>query len=139
MKFISELELLKTIINEYEKEYIRRIKNSKEKKENDKSVIWIPIDVNKIAEKLKLPNGELVFQQLRHLNNKMQVKPNIPLFSESAGKEKNCVNFSFIYFTILGLLDKENKIKKANFWSVVAVIISIIALFPIADIIRNLF
>lgn len=118
----TDLQLLETIQSEYADAYLERIKNKPDNPNN--SMVYLAIDLDKIAKKLGLPNGELVFQRLyRHLEKKYGYKnpdgTQCAFFTPVAGQEKNCVSFAQLC-AIVASLKVEQKDLRITRWIAIA-------------------
>ncbi|MCP4020635.1 MAG: hypothetical protein GY729_02230 [Desulfobacteraceae bacterium] len=110
----TDLQLLETIQSEYADAYLERIQNKSNNPNN--SMVYLPIDLDKIAKKLGLPNGEPIFQRLyRHLEKKYGYKNSdgtqCAFFTPVAGEDKNCVSFAHLCAIVASLKDEQKDLK----------------------------
>ncbi|MBT3321621.1 MAG: hypothetical protein HN392_04975 [Anaerolineae bacterium] len=128
-KLPTDLEILNVIYEQYYEEF----KNyTKEDKSRD-AKIYVPIDVQKIASKLKV-DVDIVFGRLYyHLDQKFRYKQDdgssIPFFALKAGNDIHSVNFPFLASVLASLRDDAKK-HRISIW--IAIVSLIIALISIA-------
>ncbi|WP_100185609.1 hypothetical protein [Marinomonas sp. BSi20584] len=128
----TDLQILQTIYNFYYDEFCSY--------DQDKSIrdskIFVPIDCQKIAQKLGT-NGDIVFGRLYyHLANKYKytdhdngTAPIVRLFEFKVGKDVKCVHFPFMASILADLKIQDRRFKLTLAASVTALCISIASLF----------
>ena len=124
MKIPTDRKLWKAIHDIYSKAYnINNPLNTK---------IFIKIDVDKIAKKLKV-DGDIVFGRLYyHLDEKFRYQNSneswVHLFAKELGGEKHCINFPLLNGVLASLEEESRKFNLATTIALGSFIISIISL-----------
>ena len=102
------------------------IKYDKEK--NRRSKIYVPIDIDYIAKKMKV-EADIVFGVLYYyLNKKYSYEKkdgNVYLFAKAVGDDINCINFPLLSAIIAELNTESRKYRISIGISIIALIISI--------------
>ena len=118
----TDLEILNTIYELYHKDFVMY--------DQDETVretkIYIPINCQKIADRLKV-NGDIVFGRLEyHLEKKYGYKiadepvpTRVRFFAWKVGNDRHCVNFPLLVSILAGLRQD-----RKNFWTSTAIAIS---------------
>lgn len=137
----TDLQLLETIQAEYADAYLERIQSKSANSNN--SMVYLPIDLDEIAKKLGLPNGEPVFQRLyRHLEKKYGYKnadgTQCAFFTPVAGQEKNCVSFAYLCAIIASLKDDQRDLKITR-WIAIAGLCTAIAMPILIELLKVYF
>lgn len=93
---ITDRLLLKKIYDLYYQDFCKR----QDKSDDSSAKIYIPIDCNLIAEKLKI-NPQIVFGRLYYsLDKKYRYKQengsSVSLFSLKVGEERHCIHFPML-------------------------------------------
>ncbi len=128
-KIPTDLAILKAIYKKYYDDFVAYSKD-----ESIRSTkMYVPIDVRGIAEGFKT-DSDMVFGRLHyHLNKKYgytnEDGSKVHLFALKIGSDKHCVHYPFLA-SILATMKSESK----RFWiatsiSIVALILSLIAIF----------
>jgi hypothetical protein len=131
-KLPTDLKVLSTIYKRYYDEFKTYIKEDKTRE----SKIYVPIDIGKISEELKV-DPDIVFGRFYYyLNNKYGYKQsngsNVYLFAPVAGKDINAVNFPLLASVLAEIKDKDTKYRVTTGIAIAAFVISIISiLLPI--------
>ena len=129
MKVPTDLEILSKIYDMYYEEF----SNFTRGEENGRQTkIYLPINCAAIASELGV-DADIVFGRLYyHLNNQYGYRKNdgsnVPFFELMVGSDSKCVNFPLLASVLAGLQDENRKFTN-NFWiSVVAIVVSAVAL-----------
>ena len=121
----NEVDLLNTIIKQYESDYILSDKSS--------GGFYVPISCENIAKKLKT-DAELVFQYLyNYMDDKYayqkQAGGMIHLFMLSTQAPYHRINYPYALAIYKKLKDSKTKEQIALMFSIISLIISLIAIF----------
>ena len=124
----TDLQILNQIYEWYYDEFVKFTKENKERE----TKILVPIDIEKIAQKMKV-DGDIVFGRLYyHLDKKHGYKKedgsSVPLFTLIAGKDRHCVNFPLMASVLADLRQENKKYRMATTLAVVSLFISIVSL-----------
>ncbi len=124
---------LPTEINLLEKIYKLYYNDFKNKQNQRDSILYVPIDVDIIAEKLG-SDGEIIFGILHyHLDFKYRYQQSdrafVHLFARIVGNDKHCINFPYMVSVLAGLQSERRKHNIATILAIISVVISLIALF----------
>jgi hypothetical protein len=124
----TDLNILETIYNHYYDEFQSYDKNNKKRV----SKTYVPIDIHLIADQLQV-DPEIIFGRLAmHLNKKYGYKNDngseTPFFASVYSSDKNAINFPLLSSVMATLNDERRRQSQSFRISIVAIIISIIAL-----------
>ena len=124
----TDLEILEEIYNTY---YAKFISFSKEKPNRD-SKMYVPIDIESIANHFSI-DSDIIFGRLYyHLEKKYGfTQPDgskVPFFSIKVGSDKHVVQFPLLTSVYAKLREEENKHILSTWISVGAIILSIVSL-----------
>lgn len=129
----SDLEIIKTIVNEYYTIFI----NYDEAKKTRATKIYVPIDIEKLSNKLKM-DSELLFSRLYYyLDSKHRYDQNdgskVYLFTLKVGNDNKCINYPYLTSIYAGMIDEHKKfvigIKVAISSLLISIISIVISLF----------
>ena len=97
------------------------------------SKIWMPIDIDHLANKFDL-DPDLIFGRLYyHLNEKYAHEAadgsKLEFFAIRVGSDKHCVNFPYLASILANLREEQQKFRIATGLASVSLAISIVSLF----------
>ncbi|WP_421763694.1 hypothetical protein [Ekhidna sp.] len=126
MKVPTDLQILSEIYSSYYDEF------RSYKEESRRNKIHVPIDVEKIANKLGV-DEDIVFGRLYyHLNQKYGYKQDngvrVDFFLLGLGNERHCVQFPLMASVLADLKKENRKFKIATTIAIISLIISLISL-----------
>lgn len=128
MKSPSDLKILNAIYNEYYSEYSAFDKQNPSRQ----AKILIPVDCKKIGKKLNVDSdiifGRLYYHMEKEYGYKDEKGIRIVFFANSAGDEIHCINFPYMASVLGKLQHEDSKFKISTWLSIVALIVSVIAL-----------
>jgi hypothetical protein len=121
----TDLEILNEV---YERNYDAFAAYSKSAPNRD-SKIYVPIDLDTIADKLGV-DADIVFGRLYyHLNHKHGYRKDdgsyVHLFTPVAGKDRHCVNFPLVASVLADLKQENEKFWWATIIAVFSLIVSV--------------
>lgn len=128
MKTPTDLDILWLIYTSYYDEFCQY--------DSDPSIrpakIYVPIDCQKIAEKLGV-NGDIVFGRLHyHLANKYKYQHEknvtIKIFEFEVDKARHCIHFPYLASIVSDLRLQDKRFKRTLYASFAAVVISLASL-----------
>ncbi|MFW5795207.1 MAG: hypothetical protein ACOCV1_06950 [Bacillota bacterium] len=127
----TNLEILEAIYNRFYDSFI----SYKDNNEVRESKIYVPIDIEKISNDLKV-DEDIIFGRLHyHLENKYgyinKNEKHVYFFANKFGNDNHCVNFPYLSAVLSKLRDRNNKYVITQIIAITALIISIISLFII--------
>lgn len=133
MKLLTDLEILETIYGRYYHEFASFRKDAANVRN---SKVYVPIDVDKIGRELTV-DGDIVFGRLYyHFNKKYgyintdgsKVQFFVLELGSEGNKERHCIQFPLMASVLADLKYEHRKFRVATNVSVLALIISSIAL-----------
>lgn len=134
----SDLQILKKIYSDYYNAFA-----SYSETEPDRSAkIYVPIDIDKLAEYFKV-DGDIIFGCLyHHLEKKYGYKDDhgslVSLFARYVGNDKHCINFPYMGSVLADLMNTNKQYWIATYIAVFSLLISvgslIVSLFGITTI-----
>ncbi|SNY41496.1 hypothetical protein SAMN06265827_12853 [Orenia metallireducens] len=114
----------------YKKYYGEFSSHSKENKIRE-SKIYVPIDIEEVANHFKVDNDIIFGRLYYHLENKYgYVNKNdsiVHFFAKDVGEDRHCINFPYIASILANLRYQDKKFKITQVLSIAALIISIIS------------
>lgn len=124
----SDLKILKLIYNRYYNSF----SSFSQELPQRSSKIMVPIDLNEIANELKV-DSDIIFGRLYyHLEQRHgYTRDNgtkVAFFSLSAGSDKHCVNFPMLASVLANLHDDATRYQGATYIALFSLLISILAL-----------
>ena len=124
----TDLKILRRIYRKYYSVYSQFSRDAK----NREAKVYVPIDVNMIAEELKTDKdiifGRLYYDLEKKYGYKQDDGSHVSFFAQSIGKDKHCIQFPYMS-SILALLENENKkYKTAIGISFISLLIAIVSL-----------
>ncbi len=123
----TDLQILDTIYNDY---YERFLDYSDENKTRS-TKNYVPIDLEKIANKLAIDSDLLFGRLYYHLDNKYGYKESddveVPFFAIRLGTDKHCINFPYLGAVLADLRDENKKYKLATTMAVISFFISVVS------------
>jgi hypothetical protein len=124
----TDRAILKKIYNRYYEIF----KDYQEESKSRSSKIYVPIDIEKIAEELSV-DSHLIFGRLYyHMDKKYgYIQPDgskVQLFTPKAGNDKNAVNFPLLGAIVAEMEETNRKNRLSIILSVAAIAISLISL-----------
>ena len=129
-KVPTDLQILKLIYQEYYEDYAAFSKDNR----NRDSKLYVPINIQKIADKLAI-DGDIVFSRLNYYLNKKhsfrQDDNSMVYFFwlRLRHKDKHCINFPLMASVLAELKDKNKKFIISIVISIISLIIAIISIF----------
>ncbi len=128
MKSPSDLKILNAIYNEYYADFTAFDKTNP----NRQAKILIPVDCKKIGKKLGVDSdivfGRLYYHMEKEYGYKDERGNRVIFFANSAGEEIHCINFPYMASVLGKLQHEDDKFKISTWLSIVALIVSVIAL-----------
>lgn len=124
----TDLEILNVIYNDYYEEFSNYMKE----KNNTRSVkIYVPINIDKIAEKLNV-DGDIIFGRLYyHLEKKYgyrnEDESNVHFFARVLDGDIHCINFPLMASILADLRDNKKRYYTAITIAVGSLIVSLIS------------
>jgi len=121
----TDLRILDTIYDRYYETYAKYAKGDKSRS----TKIYVPIDIQQIAQDLKV-DADIIFGRLYyHLEHKYGYKQDdgssVHFFSLCVGSDVRCVNFPLMASVLADFREQSRKYTIATFIAVVALVISI--------------
>lgn len=118
----TDFYLLKTIYEMYKDDYLKR--------ENNKTLFYIPIDCELVAKKMNV-DAELVFQRLNfHLNKRYGYKQDdgsrVEFFAMKVDNVMHCINYPYLCSVLADMADNKKELRITQIISIAAIIISIL-------------
>ena len=130
MKSPSDLKILQTIYKMYYKEFENFTPGGQNTR---KSKVYVPIDCEKIAKKLKVDNdivfGRLYYHMQERYGYRTDDNKGVPFFTMKLGPDEKCVHFPLLASVLAGLEEEQSKTRWATWLSIAAIVISLVALF----------
>ncbi len=121
----TDLEILKKIYADYYNAFV-----SYSKEEPDRSAkIYVPIDIDKLAEDFKV-DGDIIFGRLYyHLERKYGYRNDdgslVHLFARIAGDDMHCINFPYMGSVLADLMNRNKQFWIATYIAVFSLLISV--------------
>jgi hypothetical protein len=127
-KLPTDLEILNFIYDTYYKEFSDFQKDNKSRE----TKIYVPIDCAMLAKHFSV-DGDIIFGRLYyHLANKYKyqhsVKEEVKIFEFKVGDDSKCVHFPILASVVSELREHDRKYRNTIRISVIAIVLSIIAL-----------
>ncbi|MBT9612358.1 MAG: hypothetical protein IV108_03720 [Burkholderiales bacterium] len=124
----TDYEILSKIYDDYFDEY----RTFEQNKEIRSSYNYVPIDLKKLATKLETDENILFGRLYYHLEKKFGYtnpdNTNVQFFAKKVGKDMHCIHFPYLASVLASMKSENRKYMVATSLSVVAIVISIIAL-----------
>ena len=123
----TDFQILDSIYRRYYKKFTEYSSQS----ESRSTKIFIPIDINRLANDMGV-DGDIIFGRLYyHLENKYSYSrpdgTNVQFFVLGIGNDPHCINFPYLVSVLASLRDENKKYLIAVTVSVVSIVISILA------------
>lgn len=124
----TDLKILNIIYNSYYNEF----SSFDEESPTRKTKIYVPIDIQAVADKLNV-DGDVIFGRLYyHLEKKHgytnEDNSKVAFFSLRIGDSSHCVNFPYLASILAELLDNQKKYKISTIIAFISLGVSIISL-----------
>lgn len=128
MKAPTDLQILQVIYDDYYNvysEFQRGEENSR------RSKIHVPIDCQKIANKLKV-DGDIVFGRLYYYleqkhGYKREDDSKVSFFALGLGSDKHCINFPLLTSILADLQEQDRKARRTSRLATIAIVISAVS------------
>jgi len=125
----TDLKILKNIYAEYYDAFA----SCAEGDDSRTSKIYVPIDIEKVARRLKM-DPEILFGRLYyHLDKKYGYKSDdgvrVPFFSQQVGGDRHCVHFPYLAAVLASMKDENRKFLIATSISIVALFLSFVSIY----------
>ena len=124
----TDIAILDKIYNDYYEEFSTFSKD----KPNRQTKIFIPIDIQKIADELNV-DADIVFGRLHYdfekrYGYKEDDGARVSFFSLRLGNELHCINFPYAASVLAAMRDEEKKFGIATGLATLALIISVVSI-----------
>lgn len=124
----TDLKMLSVIYKKYYETFI----NYSEDDGNRSSKIYVPIDVDEVANEFNL-EGDIVFGKLYyHLDKKYGYRQEddrvVHLFAMFVGEDRHCVNFPYLASILAALQEENKKYRVATAMSVISLFVASVSL-----------
>ena len=124
----TDIEIFETRYGEYSAEFVRRSKMN----EDGQPKNYVPIDIEKTAEKLGTDTHELFGRLYYHLDQKYRYEQKdgamVHFFGLVVGDEKHCVNFPYLSGLLAGYRVQDRRNRWALALSIISIVIAATAL-----------
>lgn len=129
MKSPSDRKILSTIYKMYYKEFENFTPGGIN---NRQSKVYVPISCKEISKKLNV-DSDIVFGRLYyHLQEKYGYRKgdvSVPFFSLRVGNDERCVHFPLLASVLAGQEEEHSKTRWATCLSIIAIVVSLFALY----------
>lgn len=124
----TDIDILDNIYNNYYKEFSLYSKD----KPNRQTKIYIPINIKKIADALKVDEdiifGRLYYDFEKRFGYKQDDGSSVHFFSLIVGNDRHCINFPYAASVLANMRDEKKKYRVSTGISVLSLIISIVSI-----------
>ena len=132
---LTDIKILTAIYNRYYAQYAAYEESTKQRS----AKVWVPIDIDDMADRLAMEPDILFGRLYYHLNNRygfedMQRQAEgrtlrVNLFEMRVGGDEHCIHFPMLASILATLQDENKKFRLATTLSVIALGLSLLAFF----------
>lgn len=120
----TDLEVLNAIYDRYYDEFEKYV----EEEDARETKVYVPIDIEDIAEKLNVEKDIIFGRLYYHLDHRYGYRRDdgtrVPLFSLKTGGDRHCVNFPYMASVLADLRDKKEKHLIATSISILSLLVA---------------